>query len=196
MPAASSGRMNGSRLVRNYYVLPCCLLLLNLVNSIISYKAQLISDHVLRVAFIMVMILGGSGLVGHAVARRLLAFRPKQIVLVALYRHETEATAKALAPHADGRPVTAREIELLHRHQHFVGGLAQDGLHREPPTGGGMPGPQQQRAQQQLGGDRRPAHLRVQLVELRRERRERLVGEHGEVLAQESGIDHRPCGRS
>jgi NAD(P)-dependent dehydrogenase (short-subunit alcohol dehydrogenase family) len=49
-----------------------------------------------------IMILGGSGLVGHAVARRLLAFRPKQIVLVALYREETEATANALAPHADG----------------------------------------------------------------------------------------------
>ncbi len=49
-----------------------------------------------------IMILGGSGLVGHAVARRLLAFRPKQIVLVALYQGETEATANALAPYCDG----------------------------------------------------------------------------------------------
>lgn len=43
-----------------------------------------------------VMILGGSGLVGHAVARRLLDFRPRKIVLVALYARETEETAAAL----------------------------------------------------------------------------------------------------
>jgi len=55
-----------------------------------------------------IMILGGSGLVGHAVARRLLDFHPKQIVLVALYQQETEATAKALAPHAGG---TALAVE-------------------------------------------------------------------------------------
>ncbi len=47
-----------------------------------------------------IMILGGSGLVGHAVARRLLDFRPKQIVLVALSEQETAATARALAPYA------------------------------------------------------------------------------------------------
>ncbi|HEY2807067.1 MAG TPA: hypothetical protein VGI92_14505 [Gemmatimonadales bacterium] len=45
-----------------------------------------------------VMILGGSGLVGHAVARRLLAFAPSEIVLVALYARETEETAAALKP--------------------------------------------------------------------------------------------------
>jgi len=47
-----------------------------------------------------VMILGGSGLVGHAVARRLLDFKPRQIVLVALFARETEETAAALAPFA------------------------------------------------------------------------------------------------
>jgi NAD(P)-dependent dehydrogenase (short-subunit alcohol dehydrogenase family) len=47
-----------------------------------------------------IMILGGSGLVGHAVARRLLDLKPRQIVLVALYARETEETAKALAPYA------------------------------------------------------------------------------------------------
>ena len=47
-----------------------------------------------------VMILGGSGLVGHAVARRLLDFKPRQIVLVALFARETEETAAALAPYA------------------------------------------------------------------------------------------------
>ena len=46
------------------------------------------------------MILGGSGLVGHAVARRLLETRPRQIVLVALYARETDETAAALAPFA------------------------------------------------------------------------------------------------
>ena len=56
------------QLVRNYFILPCCLLLLNLVNSIISYKAQLISDHLLRVGFVIVMILGGSGLVAWIVS--------------------------------------------------------------------------------------------------------------------------------
>jgi hypothetical protein len=45
-----------------------------------------------------VMILGGSGLVGHAVARRLLDFHPRHIALVALSERETQETASALAP--------------------------------------------------------------------------------------------------
>ncbi len=44
------------------------------------------------------MILGGSGLVGHAVARRLLDFHPRHIALVALSERETQETAAALAP--------------------------------------------------------------------------------------------------
>src|SRR2546427_1627717 len=36
------------------------------------------------------MILGGSGLVGHAVARRLLAAAPRRIVLVALFEERSE----------------------------------------------------------------------------------------------------------
>lgn len=55
-----------------------------------------------------IMILGGSGLVGHAVARRLLGSRPARIVLVALHRDETEETATRLAPHA-GDTVIATE---------------------------------------------------------------------------------------
>ena len=55
-----------------------------------------------------IMILGGSGLVGHAVARRLLDARPERIVLVALYARETEETAAALAPYAQG---TALAVE-------------------------------------------------------------------------------------
>jgi len=47
-----------------------------------------------------IMILGGSGLVGHAVARRLLACGPRRLVLVALTKRETAESAAALAPHA------------------------------------------------------------------------------------------------
>lgn len=45
-----------------------------------------------------VLILGGSGLVGHAVARRLLAFGPKAIVLVGLFEDEVVETARQLEP--------------------------------------------------------------------------------------------------
>jgi hypothetical protein len=45
------------------------------------------------------MILGGSGLVGHAVARRLLGAAPGRIVLVALFEDEVKATARALEPY-------------------------------------------------------------------------------------------------
>jgi len=47
-----------------------------------------------------IMILGGSGLVGHAVARRMLERRPKAIVIVALTERETSQAARALAPYA------------------------------------------------------------------------------------------------
>jgi hypothetical protein len=43
-----------------------------------------------------VLILGGSGLVGHAVARRLLAFRPERLVLVALREPEVRRGAEEL----------------------------------------------------------------------------------------------------
>src|SRR5439155_23492051 len=45
------------------------------------------------------MILGGSGLVGHAVARRLLAAAPRRLVLVALFEEEGRATARAREPY-------------------------------------------------------------------------------------------------
>src|SRR6266705_3265668 len=54
------------------------------------------------------MILGGSGLVGHAVARRLLAAAPRRIVLVALFEEEVKATAEALEPY---RGRAAIEVE-------------------------------------------------------------------------------------
>ena len=49
-----------------------------------------------------IMILGGSGLVGHAVARSLLACGPRRLVLVALTKRETAESAAALAPHGSG----------------------------------------------------------------------------------------------
>lgn len=51
--------------IRNFYVLPCCLLLLNLCNQLVSYKARgLIDDAFLRTVAIMVMVLFGGSLVG------------------------------------------------------------------------------------------------------------------------------------
>ena len=40
------------------------------------------------------LILGGSGLVGRAVARRLLDFRPRRIVLAALFENEVRTGAE------------------------------------------------------------------------------------------------------
>jgi phosphoglycerol transferase MdoB-like AlkP superfamily enzyme len=50
--------------IRNFYVLPCCLLLLNLGIGVVSYKFKLITDPILRTAAIMGMVLFGAGLVG------------------------------------------------------------------------------------------------------------------------------------
>ncbi len=46
-----------------------------------------------------VMILGGSGLVGHALARRLLDYGPRALVLVALTEREAQEAAAALEPY-------------------------------------------------------------------------------------------------
>ncbi|HVU17126.1 MAG TPA: hypothetical protein VHD32_09375 [Candidatus Didemnitutus sp.] len=60
--------MKSSAALERYYVLPCCLLLLNLLNAVISYKGQVISDGILRTLFVMGMVLFGSSLVALAVA--------------------------------------------------------------------------------------------------------------------------------
>jgi hypothetical protein len=60
--------MRTSATLERYYVLPCCMLLLNLCNEIIAYKARLIDDAMLRTFFIMGMVLFGSSLVAFAVA--------------------------------------------------------------------------------------------------------------------------------
>jgi len=60
--------MKNATVVRNYYVLPCCLLLLNLCVELVSYKAKLFGDPLLRTGAIMGMVLFGGSLVGFVVA--------------------------------------------------------------------------------------------------------------------------------
>ena len=61
-------QMKTTATLERYYVLPCCLLLLNLCNEIIAYKARLIDDGLLRTLFIMGMVLFGSSVVAFAIA--------------------------------------------------------------------------------------------------------------------------------
>lgn len=60
--------MKSNQVVRNYYVLPCCLLLLNLCVELVSYKSKMIDDVLLRTAAIMGMVLFGGALVGFVAA--------------------------------------------------------------------------------------------------------------------------------
>jgi hypothetical protein len=60
--------MKSSRVVRNYYVFPCCLLLLNLCVELVSYKTRMLDDAMLRTAAIMAMVLFGGSLVAFLVA--------------------------------------------------------------------------------------------------------------------------------
>jgi len=49
--------------VKNYYILPCLLLLLNLVNNVVSYKADLVDDPFLRTATVIALVLFGGTVV-------------------------------------------------------------------------------------------------------------------------------------
>ena len=60
------------------------------------------------------LILGGSGLVGIAVARRLLDFAPKRIIVTGLLRYEAEAAVRTLEPHARGAELMALWGNILH----------------------------------------------------------------------------------
>jgi hypothetical protein len=60
--------INKNKVVQNYYVLPCCLLLLNLVNSVVSYKSGLIDDPYLRTGAVILFVLFGSSLTAFVVA--------------------------------------------------------------------------------------------------------------------------------
>lgn len=54
--------------LRNYYVLPCCLLLLNLVNSLVGYKAEVIEEPILRTLAVIFLVLCGASLVAFVFA--------------------------------------------------------------------------------------------------------------------------------
>jgi len=60
--------MKKNSVVRNYFVLPCCLLLLNLCVGLVSYKAKVVADPLERTAVIMAIVLFGSSVVGFFVA--------------------------------------------------------------------------------------------------------------------------------
>ena len=60
--------MKNEKAVRNYYVLPCCLLLLNLCVELVNYKTRLLGDGLVRTAAIMAVVLFGGSLVGFVVA--------------------------------------------------------------------------------------------------------------------------------
>lgn len=55
--------MKKATAVKNYYVLPCLLLLLNLVNNVVSYKAEVIDEPFLRTAVVIALVLFGGTVV-------------------------------------------------------------------------------------------------------------------------------------
>lgn len=81
--------MKTDHVVRNYYVLPCCLLLLNLCVELVSYKARMIDDPLLRTAAIMGMVLFGASLVTFLVA-------PAISMLVATLHRSSQKNAGGL----------------------------------------------------------------------------------------------------
>ena len=81
--------MKSSATLERYYVLPCCLLLLNLCNEIIAYKARLIDDGLWRTLFIMSFVLFGASLVAFAIA-------PGLVWLVQSLRRTSRTTAGQL----------------------------------------------------------------------------------------------------
>ena len=65
--------LSKNKVVHHYYILPCCLLLLNLVNSVVSYKAGVIANPVLRTAMVMLLVMFGSSVTAFVVAPALAA---------------------------------------------------------------------------------------------------------------------------
>jgi hypothetical protein len=56
--------MKKTNVVRNYFVLPCCILLLNLCVGLVSYKAKRLGDPLMQTAAVIAMVLFGGSLVG------------------------------------------------------------------------------------------------------------------------------------
>lgn len=61
-----------------------------------------------------ILMLGGGGLVGHAIARKLLPFAPRRIILVALYEHEVLKTAESLDPYRGKTPIECEWGNIFH----------------------------------------------------------------------------------
>jgi len=59
--------MKSQTAVRNFYVLPCCLLLLNLCITLVSYKTRVLGDALVQTAVIIAMVLFGGSLVGFVI---------------------------------------------------------------------------------------------------------------------------------
>jgi hypothetical protein len=55
--------MKNSNVARNFFVLPCCILLLNLCIGLVSYKARMLGDPILQTAAVMAMVLFGGSMV-------------------------------------------------------------------------------------------------------------------------------------
>ena len=60
--------MKKNSAIRNYFVLPCCLLLLNLCVGLVGYKAKMVDDPYLQTGLVMAMVLFGGSLVGFVLA--------------------------------------------------------------------------------------------------------------------------------
>jgi hypothetical protein len=60
--------MKKTNVIRNYFVLPCCLLLLNLCVGLVGYKAKMIYDPYLQTGAVMAMVLFGGSLVAFVLA--------------------------------------------------------------------------------------------------------------------------------
>ncbi len=60
--------MKKHTVLRNYFVLPCCLLLLNLCIGLVGYKAKMVDDPFLQTGLVMAMVLFGGSLVGFVLA--------------------------------------------------------------------------------------------------------------------------------
>ena len=82
----AAGKKNS--VVRNYYILPCCLLLLNLCNTLISYKAGVILDPYLRTAVVILLVIFGSSAVAFVIAPGL------EMLVRALHRSSQQGAGK------------------------------------------------------------------------------------------------------
>jgi hypothetical protein len=77
--------MKNAAAVRNYFVLPCCLLLLNLGNVVVSYKAQMVRDGMIRTALVIGMVLFGSSVVAFVLSPAI------EVVVGRLHAHSRRA---------------------------------------------------------------------------------------------------------